>query len=280
MSIEIKTASANLIGLEARANPFTMINPQIKENLLNLTTNVTTTLSSVSKSLFQTKVNNGLRLDISAARKTMGRHEYLDVRVVKVPVPAGFNGRYLEYVTLLDKTFDDLGDLVDDVLTPVAEALSLLIAHPERATGVTSDKLLSTITYPTQAMDDFTTKTNTFFVKNATEEAQPFGNLFERNADMITFIEQAVTLSKVYDKRDTTLIIAKIAYLNEVSDLLYVRLKNGQLTEVQNKQADMAAQMLSQAARCVEIYAALCVLIEQLFAYAAQVYNHVVKVLN
>lgn len=280
MTIEIKAASASLIGLEARANPFTMINPQIKDNLLNLTANVTETLSSVSKSLFHTKVNHGLNMDVSAARKTVGRHEYLDVRVVKVPVPAGFKGNYLEYVLMLQNTFNGMTDLVDDVLTPVSDALSLLVSHPERATGVTSDKLLKSITYPLQTMDDFTTQMSVFFVKNATEEAQPFGELFERNNDMVGFIEKTIMLSKVYDKRPTPLIISKIAYLNEVSDLLYVRLKNGQLTEVQNKQADMAAQMLSQSARCVEMYAALCVLIEQLFAYATAVYNHVVKVLN
>ena len=280
MSIEIKTGSAVLIGLEARANPFTMINPQIKDNLLNLTSNVTDTLNSVSKSLFQTKVNHGLNLDMNVAKKTMAKHEYLDVRLVNVPVPEGFKGNYLEYVVMLQDVFAGMGDLVDDVLTPVADGLSLLVAHPERATGVTSDAILKSITYPNQIMDEFTVKIEEVFVKNGTNESLPFGDLFERNKDLMTFIEKVITLSKVYDRRPTPQIIEKIAYLNEVSDLLYVRLKNGQLTEIQNKQADMAAQMLSQAARCVEVYAAICVLIEQLFTYTTTTYNHVVKVLQ
>lgn len=280
MSIEIKTGSAALIGLEARTNPFTMINPQIKENLLNLTSSVTDTLNSVSKSLFQTKVNHGLNLDMNVAKKTMAKHEYLDVRLVNVPVPEGFEGSYLEYVTMLQEVFAGMGDIVDDVLVPVSDALSLLVAHPERATGVTSDAMLKSITYPHQVMEEFTVKMEEFFVKNGTDESKPFGDLFERNKDLMTFIEKSITLSKVYDRRPTPQVIEKIAYLNEVSDLLYVRLKNGQLTEIQNKQADMAAQMLSQASRCVEMYAALCVLIEQLFSYTAIVYNHVVKVLQ
>lgn len=280
MSIEIKTGSAALIGLEARTNPFTMINPQIKENLLNLTSSVTDTLNSVSKSLFQTKVNHGLNLDMNVAKKTMAKHEYLDVRLVNVPVPEGFKGSYLEYVTMLQEVFAGMGDIVDDVLVPVSDALSLLVAHPERATGVTSDAMLKSITYPHQVMEEFTVKMEEFFVKNGTDESKPFGDLFERNKDLMTFIEKSITLSKVYDRRPTPQVIEKIAYLNEVSDLLYVRLKNGQLTEIQNKQAVMAAQMLSQASRCVEMYAALCVLIEQLFSYTAIVYNHVVKVLQ
>lgn len=280
MSIEIKTGSAVLIGLEARANPFTMINPQIKENLLNLTSSVTDTLTSVSKSLFQTKVNHGLNLDMNVAKKTMAKHEYLDVRLVNIPVPEGFKGNYLEYATMLQDVFAGMSDLVADVLTPVSDGLSLLVAHPERATGVTSDTILKSITYPHQVMDELTVKMEEFFIKNGTEESLPFGDLFERNKDLMTFIEKSITLSKVYDRRPTPQIIEKIAYLNEVSDLLYVRLKNGQLTEIQNKQADMAAQMLSQAARCVEVYAALCVLIEQLFSYTAVVYNRVVNVLQ
>ena len=280
MSIVIKADSANLIALEARANPFTMINPQIKENLLNLTARVTETLSDVSKSLFQTRVNHGLSLDMNVAKRTMNQHNYLDVRLVKVPVPEGFKGKYLDYTNMLTESFVGMSGLVDEVLTPVADAMSLLVAHPERATGVTSDSMLKAINYPTDTMDNFTSEMSEFYVKNGTDEAQPFGELFERNKDLTSFIEKVVSLSKIYDRRPTTQIIEKISYLNEVSDLLYVRLKSGQLTEIQNKQADMAAQMLSQAARCVEMYAALCVLVEQLFAFTGTVYRHVVTILK
>lgn len=280
MSIEIKAASAALIGLEARANPFTMINPQIKENLLNLTANLGESLTSVSKSLFQSENIRGVSIDLYATKKAIGRHEYMDVRSVKMPVPEGFKGRYAEYTDLLFTTFGGMGDLVKDVLVPVNDALSLLVANPERATGVTGDSLLRAITYPESTIEEFKGQIPVFFEVNGTDEYQPFGDVFERNKDLVTFIEQVIKLSKVYDKRQTTDILKHINYLNEVSDLLYVRLKSGQLTEIQNKQADMAAQMLSKAAHCVEVYAALCTLIEQLLAYAGQVYRQVTTVLN
>lgn len=280
MSIEIPTGSATLIGLEARANPFVMINPQVKDNLLTLTSNVTDTLASAAKSLFQTTSVNGINLDARASKKTMERHQYLDVRMVKVPVPEGFNGPYVGYVNLLLSSLSGMDDLVKDVLSPVNDALSLLVAHPERATGTTGDALLKSVNYPENTIKEYTNGVSTFFTLNGTDEFKSFGEVFDRNKDFVTFIEEAIKLSNLYARRPIVDILKHINYLNEVSDLLYIRLKSGQLTEVQNKQADMAAQMLSHASRCVELYGSLCTLIEQLLTYAGTVYRHVTTVLS
>lgn len=271
---------ALVISTEAMRNPFTMITPVIKDNLLKISGTITGVLTSVEKRLMQVgHLSKTVTFDYELVSE-VDKIDYIEIRNIMVPVPRGFSGDYLSYVTNLRECYNDMLSLVEDTLVPAERVLGLLLANPETAVDVTLTNALKTITYHDDTLKRFIESSKSHFSTKDTAEFQKYGNLFKRNSDFKDFNKEIVALSQDYTNHSKKKIIAQVKNINQLADLLYIRLKNDQLGVIQNSQAQVISELLPKISNEIEMFASMCVFIEQQIAYSTTISKHLHTVLK
>lgn len=259
------TPTLEAMSLEAKSNPFEMMNSMVKNHLKAFSKETSSQLRSTATKLLSLAsiTRNDIKLHGKIASNYINKQDYLTNASITLPIPMGLTLSYREYAEILSNAWVLSRDFAERSITQVDQYVSTLLAYPDKLGIVEENSMIQAIKFNTNDISLIKLKLEKAFDTKVNAETRPFGELFERNADFTSTIDTVAKLSNDYANRDNKKLNSQVNQLAEKSSLLFQRINNDQFN-AKNKTASNIADVLHHTASEVEFYAAISQLIEDL----------------
>lgn len=271
------------VGLEAEANPFTMIAGKIKAGFMAIAETSQSAFNSFNKLFVSGNNHEQLQLTynlVDTDKLTNTNETYIGVASLNIPVPKAFVGNYLEYTKFLSSSLSDYSSIDEEILDPIIEIINRLLVNPKEVSPTTL-KIAGKLQGSSQIVkSDYASGVKKFFKKNGVDEVATFGKCFKNISEVQKFFTSCKDLVYVYNSLELKSIRSKVDKLSADSDKLYIAMKNNELDGLPNGVAIEVAEMLNLAAMHVELFGTILVYSEQLVVYSGNVHHRLTAVLG